>query len=61
MSDAEFIRIARDMGFVQSYGPDGFEGIQARFNYRLYLNGRTEDEPVCKPDAGDAAQGAHRN
>ena len=44
MSDAEFIRIAKDMGFVQSYGPDGFEGIQARFNYRLYLNGRTEDE-----------------
>lgn len=44
MSDTDFIAIAREMGFAQSYGPDGFEGIQARFNYRLYLNGRTEEE-----------------
>ncbi|MEM1486293.1 peptidoglycan bridge formation glycyltransferase FemA/FemB family protein [Oscillospiraceae bacterium PP1C4] len=44
ISDTEFISIAKSMGFTQSYGPDGFEGIQARFNYRLYLEGRTEDE-----------------
>ncbi len=43
-SDQTFQGIARSMGFTQSYGPDGFEGIQARFNYRLYLNGRTEEE-----------------
>ncbi|MCI8650518.1 MAG: peptidoglycan bridge formation glycyltransferase FemA/FemB family protein [Anaerotruncus sp.] len=44
MSDTEFLGIAKGMGFRQSYGPDGFEGIQARFNYRLYLNGRSEEE-----------------
>ena len=44
MSDAQFLKVAKGMGFTQSYGPDGFEGIQARFNYRLYLNGRTEEE-----------------
>ncbi len=43
-SDTEFAENAKALGFAQSYGPDGFEGIQARFNYRLYLNGRTEEE-----------------
>ncbi len=42
--DAEFCRIAKKLGFVRSFGPDGFEGIQARFNYRLYINGRNEEE-----------------
>ena len=42
-SDTEFADLAKSMGFVQSYGPDGFEGIQARFNYRLYINGRDEE------------------
>ena len=32
------------MGFRRFYGPDGFETIQARFNYRLYLQGRTQEE-----------------
>lgn len=41
--DTEFCRIAKVLGFVRSFGPDGFEGIQARFNYRLYINGRDED------------------
>ena len=41
--DAEFCRIAKALGFVRSFGPDGFEGIQARFNYRLYLRGRDEE------------------
>ena len=44
MSDTEFIKLAKKLGFEQFYGPEGFETIQARFNYRLYLNGRTEDE-----------------
>ncbi len=43
-SDTEFAENAKSLGFVQSYGPDGFEGIQARFNYRLWLNGRGEEE-----------------
>ena len=55
MSDTEFLRIAKGMGFVQSYGPDGFEGIQARFNYRLYLKGRSEDEILMS-----LTQGARR-
>ena len=42
--DTEFCRIAEKLGFVRSFGPDGFEGIQARFNYRLYINGRSEEE-----------------
>ena len=44
MSDETFKSIAQKLGFKQFYGPEGFETIQARFNYRLYLNGRTEDE-----------------
>ncbi len=42
--DQEFLRLMDEMGFARFYGPDGFETIQARFNYRLYLNGRTEAE-----------------
>ena len=29
---------------ICKYGPTGFETIQCRFNYRLYLGGRSEDE-----------------
>ncbi|MEG1774405.1 MAG: peptidoglycan bridge formation glycyltransferase FemA/FemB family protein, partial [Oscillospiraceae bacterium] len=54
-SDAEFSALARELGFVQSYGPDGFEGIQARFNYRLYLQGRTEEALLA-----NLSQGARR-
>ncbi|MBP1578368.1 MAG: peptidoglycan bridge formation glycyltransferase FemA/FemB family protein [Oscillospiraceae bacterium] len=43
-TDEQFAEIAKKMGFTRFYGPDGFEGIQARFNYRLYINGRTEEE-----------------
>ncbi len=42
--DQEFLRLMDKMGFARFYGPDGFETIQARFNYRLYLQGRTEAE-----------------
>ncbi len=44
MSDSEFISIAKGLGFRQFAGPEGFETIQARFNYRLYLGGRSEEE-----------------
>ena len=42
--DTEAVQNLKDLGLKQSYGPDGFEGIQARFNYRLYLQGRSEEE-----------------
>ena len=32
------------MGFRRFYGPEGFETIQARFNYRLPIEGRSEQE-----------------
>ncbi len=47
MEDQEFINIMKEMGFVQFAGPDGFETIQARFNYRLYIKGRTEEEVLA--------------
>lgn len=34
----------KEMGFSRFYGPAGLETIQARFNYRLFLQGRNEDE-----------------
>ncbi len=43
-NDTFFIKVMEDMGFKRFYGPDGFETIQARFNYRLPLAGKTEDE-----------------
>ena len=42
--DKQAAQNLKELGFQQSYGPDGFEGIQARFNYRLYLAGRSEEE-----------------
>lgn len=44
MNDTEFRAIMEEMGFKHFYGPIGFETIQARFNYRLYLEGRSEEE-----------------
>ena len=43
-SDTGFLGIMKEMGFKLKAGPTGFETIQCRFNYRLYLDGRTEDE-----------------
>lgn len=40
----EFLRLTEKMGFRRFLGGDGFETIQARFNYRLYLGGRSEEE-----------------
>ncbi len=44
MSDDTAVQNLKALGFKHSYGPDGFEGIQARFNYRLYLEGRDEEQ-----------------
>ena len=43
-SDENFANAAQEMGYKRFTGGTGFETIQARFNYRLYLNGRGEDE-----------------
>ena len=44
VSDEEFLKIAKELGFTRKSGPTGFETIQCRFNYRLYIKDRTEDE-----------------
>jgi len=43
ISDTRFQGIAAAMGFRHQLGGDGFETIQARYNYRLYLEGRNEE------------------
>jgi len=43
VSDEQFRETATDMGFKQFLGDGGFETIQARFNYRLYIDDRDED------------------
>lgn len=43
-SNETFTRLAERKGFSCFKGADGFETIQARFNYRLYLEDRTEDD-----------------
>lgn len=42
--DAEFLAIMERLHFTRFWGPDGFETIQARFNYRLPLEGKTEEQ-----------------
>lgn len=44
VDDARFSGIMSAMGFHQVKGGTGFETIQARFNYRLYFDGRSQDE-----------------
>ncbi len=44
ITDGVFIEMMKDMGFSHNTGGEDFETIQARFNYRLYLNGRGEEE-----------------
>lgn len=43
-SDTQVAQTMREMGFWLFAGPEGFETIQARFNYHLFLQGRSEDE-----------------
>lgn len=47
MTDTEFMKLALGMGFEHFAGPEGFETIQARFNYRLYIEGRTQEEVLA--------------
>lgn len=41
--NTDFLAAAEAMGFRQFKGGTGFETIQARFNYRLYLDDRDEE------------------
>lgn len=43
-ADERFAEIMRELGFACYKGADGFETIQARFNYRLYFAERTEEQ-----------------
>lgn len=47
ISDTRFMELAKGMGFEHFAGPEGFETIQARFNYRLYIAGKTEEEVLA--------------
>ncbi|MCL2579609.1 MAG: peptidoglycan bridge formation glycyltransferase FemA/FemB family protein [Oscillospiraceae bacterium] len=38
-----FAALAKEMGFTNFRGGDGFETVQPRFNYRVYLAGKSED------------------
>lgn len=44
ISDTKFIEDMKSLGFSHNTGGEDFETIQARFNYRLYVNGRSEEE-----------------
>lgn len=44
VGDTEFLNTMQELGFARFFGPDGFETIQARYNYRLPLTGRTPEE-----------------
>lgn len=44
IEDKEFIELMKSIGFSHKTGGKNFGTIQARFNYRLYVNGRTEEE-----------------
>ena len=43
-SDAEFVRMLEDNGFRTRATGKNFEAIQPKYVFRLYLNGRTEEE-----------------
>ncbi len=42
--DKEFLDICRSLGFTLPSQSKNFEGIQPRYVFRLYLNGRNEEE-----------------
>ncbi len=44
ISDNAFIDMMKSLGFSHNTGGEDFETIQARFNYRLYFDGRNEEE-----------------
>lgn len=37
----------KKIGYKQFAGPTGFENIQTRFNFRLYIDGRTEEKVLA--------------
>ena len=43
-ADTRFAELVQKLGFKNIRGGDGFETIQARFNYRLYIDGRDEEQ-----------------
>lgn len=47
ITDTELMELAKKLGFEHFAGPEGFETIQARFNYRLDIAGKTEDEVLA--------------
>lgn len=43
-TNTEFIQMCEDLGFIYDKGGDNFETIQPRFNYRLSIAGKSEEE-----------------
>ena len=44
VENEDFRRMLEDFGFRTRHGGKNFEAIQPKFVFRLWLNGRTEDE-----------------
>ena len=44
IANTDFLNTMKELGFEHKTGGNNFGTIQARFNYRLYLNGRNEEE-----------------
>ncbi len=47
IDDEEFLAICKKLGFTQPNRSKNFEGIQPRFVFRLYLEGRNEEEMLA--------------
>ena len=47
ISNKEFCDAVKGLGFTQICGNLGFETIQPRFNYRVYLNGKNEEQMLA--------------
>ena len=52
IENEDFRRMLEDFGFRTRHGGKNFEAIQPKFVFRLWLNGRTEDELMAIPDVG---------
>lgn len=44
IANMQFASLMHSMGFIQKKSSKGFESIQPRFNYRLYIDGRSEEK-----------------
>jgi lipid II:glycine glycyltransferase (peptidoglycan interpeptide bridge formation enzyme) len=58
MENAAFITGMKALGFHHSFGPTGFEGIQARFNYRTRSRGSPRKSSLQSSGKAHAARGA---